>query len=394
MKILYFLTNYPFYSETFVSEEINQLGIEGHEVVVCNFTWYKKEQEAQQERIINNSKNPLKLFKSIGQNWFKSQSLFFNRKSLKYIGLCIKERPDYFWKYVYMLFSLDYMYAQVSQENFEIAISHFLFKSTLAGTLLCGKLEKPYHIRLHTKRSLYPEVILREVLNGASAITAESQDVGEHYQQFLSNPYEIKVIRQSINLKKLALLKPETMTKEHVEIMAIGRLVEKKGFEVLIEAIANCSAEVIDSIQLKIYGDGPLKEHLTSLIEDKNLNTTIKLMGKLDHGPLMKVLANAQMLIVPSIELQNDIDGVPTVIAEAMAVKTPVVATPIAGIKEMVADGITGFVVPENDSQSLANTISRLVLNPSEKTKVVDEAFNKVSKEYKLTLAEEIGSTY
>ena len=394
MKILYFLTNYPYYSETFVAEEVKQLIAAKHDVVICNFTWYKKEQDNLDERVLNNTKNPFRLFASIFKNLVNGESLLFNGKSLKFIFSCVKKRPDFLVKYVYMLFSLDYMYSQIKNENFDIAISHFLFKSTLAGRLLCEKLNKPYHIRLHTKRSLYPEHILKDVLNSSQAITAESKDVGDFYQQYLNQQYEIKVIRQSINLDKLSLIKGGALTESKVNIIAIGRLVEKKGFEVLINAVAKCKEQIKNKIQLKIYGDGPLMDQLSNLIAENNLKSSIELMGMLEHTPLMKMLAQADLLVVPSIELENDIDGVPTVIAEAMAVKTPVLATPIAGINEMVVDRETGFVVSENNVNELSDTLTFLIDNESERSKVIDEAFSKVSKEYRLTLAEEIDNNY
>jgi colanic acid/amylovoran biosynthesis glycosyltransferase len=206
----------------------------------------------------------------------------------------------------------------------------------------------------------------------------------------LNKTYEIKVIRQSINLDKLSLIRSGYQTISKVNIVAIGRLVEKKGFQVLINAIARCSVEIQSKIMLKIYGDGPLMNHLLNQISKNNLKSSIELMGMFEHTPLMKALAEADILVVPSIELVNDIDGVPTVIAEAMAVKTPVIATPIAGINEMIVDQKTGFIVSENNADELSNKLEFLVENESERNKVVNEAFSKVSKEYRLTLAEEI----
>ncbi|PCJ67886.1 MAG: hypothetical protein COA58_01735 [Bacteroidetes bacterium] len=391
MKIVYFLTNYPYYSETFVAEEIQQLHTAGHEVVVCNFTWYKREQDGLSEKVLNNTKNPVLLLLATLSNLVRRKSLFFSIKTWRYLFACVSKRPDFFLKYVYMLFSLDFMQNQVEKEKINLAISHFLFKSTLAGKFICDSLETKYHIRLHTKRSLYPDFVLRDILNSSSAITAESRDVGDFYEEFLNKPNSIKVIRQSINLERLAEIRDEANSLKKVNLIAIGRLVKKKGFGLLIKAIAKCEGNVQKSINLSIYGDGPLEEELRNIICNNGLQSVVTLKGMYEHTQLMKALAESDLLIVPSVELKNDIDGVPTVIAEAMAVKTPVLATPIAGIEEMVIHQKTGFISPANNVEGLAEVLSGLVVDGNLRNRVVEQAFEKVSLEYRLTLAEEIG---
>jgi colanic acid/amylovoran biosynthesis glycosyltransferase len=106
----------------------------------------------------------------------------------------------------------------------------------------------------------------------------------------------------------------------------------------------------------------------------------------------MRKLAEADLLIVPSVELKNDIDGVPTVIAEAMAVRTPVLATPIAGIGEMVEDNVTGFLVEPNNVALLKAKIELLVTDQKTRTSVIPKAVSKVSEEYRMTLAQELSN--
>lgn len=392
MRILYFVTNFPYYSETFVAEEIKQFCNAGHEVVVCNFTWYKPEQEDFTQRIINNTKSPVAMARATLTNLRAGKSLFFSRKTWSFIFSSIFHRPSFTAKYLFMLFSLDYMLLQVRDVPFDIAISHFLFKSTLAAHLICANVEKPYHIRLHTKRGLYTKKVLKKVLNGASGITAESKDVGSFYESYLSSAYDIKVIRQSIDLERLKELDVEPAHQPKVKLIAIGRLVPKKGFDVLIKALAKFNTASRAAVSLDIYGSGPLLVSLRKQIEDEGLQDTVAIHGMLAHRPLMSKLAAADLLVVPSVELKKDIDGVPTVIAEAMAVRTPVLATPIAGIGEMVEDGVTGFLIAPKDSQSLKDKLASLVTNRELRTSVIPAAVNKVSEEYRMTLVQELGN--
>ena len=393
MRILYFVTNFPYYSETFVAEEIKQFCDAGHKVVVCNFTWYKKEQDSFSQKILNNSKNPIVLLSAILRNLGAGESLFFKQKTWIYICQCIVKRPIFLFKYLFMMLSLDYMMKQVKEVTFDLAVSHFLFKSTLAAHLICDGINKPYHIRLHTKISLYTDRVLRGVLKSASNITAVSRDVGDYYENFLGMENSIKVIRQSIDLEKLKELEVPAGEKTKVKLIAIGRLVLKKGFEVLLDAIAMCDLSILAKTSLDIYGSGPLGQVLEKKIEELQLGNVITLYGMLEHVPLMRKLAEADLLIVPSVALKNDIDGVPTVIAEAMAVRTPVLATTIAGIGEMVEDNVTGFLVDPNNVELLKAKIELLVSDQKTRIRVIPQAISKVSEEYRITLAQELSNT-
>jgi hypothetical protein len=90
-----------------VAEEIKQFCDAGHEVVVCNFTWDKQEQDAFSQKILNNSKNPGALLGAILSNLGAGKSLFFKQKTWRYIFSCIAKRPAFLIKYLFMLANFD-----------------------------------------------------------------------------------------------------------------------------------------------------------------------------------------------------------------------------------------------------------------------------------------------
>ncbi len=151
--------------------------------------------------------------------------------------------------------------------------------------------------------------------------------------------------------------------------------------------------KVQKNISLHIYGDGPLRAILKKQIDTLQLSSIVTLDGVSAHSTLMKKLADADLLVVPSIELENDIDGVPTVIAEAMAVKTPVLATSIAGIGEMIIDKETGFLVVSDNVEKLTQYIELLVKSAPMRNEVIPTAYAKVAEEYALNLAIELSET-
>ena len=386
MKLLYFCTNYPSYSETFVAEEISQLQAAGHQVTVCNFTWYTQAQDGRSETIINNSPNVIHLTAAILQAAAKRQSLLGQWETWKMILSCMWQRPSFLGKYVYLLYSLDYMCQKAANEEADLIVSHFLFKTTLASYLIGRFLNTKVHIRLHTKRSLYPDMVLQKVLNAAHTVTAESRDVAEYYEPWLAHDTPVKVIRQSVDFTKLQSIHMPNADPAHFNLIAIGRLVEKKGFHVLIKAIGKLRMTRCHNVTCTIYGDGPMREKLAQLIRDYDVSNCVQLAGRMKHGEVMKKLDQAHLLIVPSIELKEDIDGIPTVIAESMLLHTPVLTTPVGGISELITHGSTGFMVAPDNAEQLAIAITRLH-DAAIRNSVVVQAYTKAVQEYQINLA-------
>jgi colanic acid/amylovoran biosynthesis glycosyltransferase len=143
-------------------------------------------------------------------------------------------------------------------------------------------------------------------------------------------------------------------------IIAIGRLIKKKGFMDLIRACA-LLVERGRSFRCEIFGEGPLEEQLGGQIEELGLQKLVKLPGAKPQHELRAHLANASVFVLPSVrEADGGMDNLPTVIMEAMATGLPVVSTRIGGIPEMVVESETGFLVQPGDSVALANAIERV----------------------------------
>ncbi|MFB1003634.1 MAG: glycosyltransferase [Bacteroidia bacterium] len=390
MKILYFLTNYPFYSETFISAEIDQLREKGHIPVICNFTFATNDQLNSRHKIINNTKSLVALVSAIVKNIQDNQSLFLNRKFwVAVISSCYKN-PVFAFKYVFMLLSADYMLVQARKENADLVVNHFLFKSTLAGSFIAQKIGVPNHIRLHTKRYLYSDTVLIKILKEASKLSAIAVDVKRFYEEKMENLRSIDVIRQSVDVAFLSNMDQPKVEKAMFTILAIGRLTKKKGFDQLILAVSKLERSTKKKLQLKIYGEGSEKQYLSELIEKYKLHNQITLEGKKPHKELMVSLSNSSLLVVPSIELQDDIDGIPTVIIEAMLMKVAVVAYDTASISEIVIPNETGFLVPSNDVEALTQKLEQLITDESDLAVVKENAYQKVLKEYASTLANDI----
>jgi glycosyltransferase involved in cell wall biosynthesis len=137
-------------------------------------------------------------------------------------------------------------------------------------------------------------------------------------------------------------------------VLALGRLVEKKGFGTLVEAAAGLSG-----LRVAIAGAGDLRESLSRRIEERA--APVGLLGPLDRTEVADALAAADVVAVPSvIDRAGNVDGLPNVLLEAMAAGRAVVASRVAGIPDVITDGVDGLLVPPGDVGALRAALARL----------------------------------
>jgi glycosyltransferase involved in cell wall biosynthesis len=143
-------------------------------------------------------------------------------------------------------------------------------------------------------------------------------------------------------------------------ILAVGRMVETKGFHDLISACARL-AEAGVACRCLIVGEGPEAGRLKKMVADLNLEDSVTLPGRLQPEELLPLFRAADLLAMPACVRQGDMDGIPTVLIEALALEIPVVASRVSGIPELVRDGDTGLLVAPDDPGALAAALGRLL---------------------------------
>jgi len=148
-------------------------------------------------------------------------------------------------------------------------------------------------------------------------------------------------------------------------LLGVGRLVEKKGFAHLLAAADLLRARGLE-FRLAIAGDGPLRRALEQQAAD--LSLPVRFLGPLPHDQVKRAMAGAYAVVLPAIvAADGDRDVLPTVLLEAQALAKPVVATRLTGIPEIVDDGATGLLVPEDSAElpaALAGALQQLLRDP------------------------------
>ena len=172
------------------------------------------------------------------------------------------------------------------------------------------------------------------------------------------------VHHMGVDCRALAFHSVEPPTRGPVRILTVGRLVEKKGVEYGIRAVAKVISRRPD-IEYSIIGDGPLRSRCDSLIQELAAADRIHLLGRKDPQETHRELRNSHLFLCPSVTgSDGDQEGIPVSLMEAMAVGLPVVSTRHSGIPELVQDGRSGFLVAERDVGALADRLLHLLEHP------------------------------
>jgi glycosyltransferase involved in cell wall biosynthesis len=146
-----------------------------------------------------------------------------------------------------------------------------------------------------------------------------------------------------------------------IRMIAVGRLVEKKGYSYLIRACALLLQRGC-RYTLAIYGSGPQREELAALIDSLGLGDVVQLQGARTQEELITIYHEADLFVLAPRVLENgDRDGIPNVLMEAMSVGLPVVATNVSGIPELIEHDCSGLLVPPCDEVALADALERLL---------------------------------
>lgn len=210
---------------------------------------------------------------------------------------------------------------------------------------------------------LSPQNLLHEKIGYSNGVvTCTSYNV-TYLRSLCSKENRRKIVRNyhGLDFYKFKDLKKKRVIENSIlKIIAVGRLVEQKGFEYLIRALKNPILKDT-RLCLNIIGDGPLREELQLLCESLPENVEITLLGKLAHKETLNLMSYSDVLVAPSvIASDGDRDGIPNVILEAMACCLPVIATDVSGIPEVVRNGETGYLIAQADASEIASALLNL----------------------------------
>ena len=173
---------------------------------------------------------------------------------------------------------------------------------------------------------------------------------------------------------------------ETKRILFVGRLMEVKGVDILINAFSQLvKHHPFEDWILDIVGDGPERDNLTKLSRDKEIGHLVNFHGSKQRNEIKDFYNNAELFILPSKTTSlGEKEGLGLVVLEAMMAGVPVIGTDCGGIKETIVDGKTGIIIPENDVDALHNAMAGLLGDPEQRIELVHNAHSTIDELYSM----------
>jgi glycosyltransferase involved in cell wall biosynthesis len=246
---------------------------------------------------------------------------------------------------------------QLEQVGASALYIHFAHKPATVGRFAALMLGLPYGISAHAVDVWTPPAKeLRSKVRDASVVLCCYDEARAYLARLGRGKTPVELAYHGVGVPP----DPHGPAAEPV-VLAVGRLVPKKGYPTLIEAAALLRDRGVD-VTFRIAGDGPEWPSLQRLVNERGLNETVRFLGPLTDTEVEQAYASAAVFALPCVEMPDgNRDGIPNTVLEAMARALPVVSTTLASVEEAVDDGVQGLLVAQRDPKALADVLERLL---------------------------------
>jgi len=234
--------------------------------------------------------------------------------------------------------------------------AHFASLATTVARLAGSIASLPYSFTAHAKDIFHRDVedadLERKLAGAHHALTISEYNLRHLRVRFPRATSRLHLVRNGLELERFPYL-PRPAVRGVPRVLGVGRLVEKKGFAHLIDAIAALRDQGVP-MTAEIVGDGPLREELAARIASLDLEDRVSLLGPRTQEEVRALLQEADLFAAPFVIAEDgNADGLPTVLLEAMATGIPCIAADVTAVGEVIRTGETGRLIPCGDTGAL-----------------------------------------
>ena len=249
---------------------------------------------------------------------------------------------------------------QISPKSYQLIHSQWIQSGGTIGFYASWLLDIPFSFTGHAVDLFRDRCALKDKVKHADFIIAISKFHKDFYITEGASAEKIHIVYCGIDLDEYAYNFSES--KAPIRVLSFGRLVEKKGYSILIEACGLLRDLGVD-FHCEIAGSGPEYEALKRLTASLNLDKRITITGKaLNQEEIEEWMQKGDIFAQPCCwSADNDVDGIPRSLMEAMAVGLPSISTSVAGIPDLIEHMKTGLLIAEQDADALAKAIKLLI---------------------------------
>jgi glycosyltransferase involved in cell wall biosynthesis len=388
LKIAYLAPEIPALSATFVYNEI--LSLEKKGVLIVPISVHVPASPAVEETLHSLRARTIYLYRQSAWTFLKSNLKWLLKSPLRYLHTCRLTMSDAFKVGLaghvgrglfYRFFVASRVADILVGENCWHLHTHFahiptdiaMYASSLSGV--------PFSFTAHANDLFERGWLLKEKVTRAKVAMTISEYNRRFFTQQGADESKIKIVRCGVESDGDRTDK-EKGRNASPTIGSLGRLVEKKGMDTLIFALADIHGAGVD-FRLEIAGDGPQREALERLASEQGIGSKVVFRGPIPHDEVFAWLGSLDLFVLACRrDRQGDQDGIPVVLMEAMAAGIPVISTHISGIPELIEDGISGMLAEPNDPKGLSEKIKDVVTNPAMASSLAGAARRRIREEF------------
>ncbi len=249
--------------------------------------------------------------------------------------------------------------------------SHFLHTPSSVARYASEMRGVPWSASAHAKDIwTSPDWEIREKLQSAEWAVTCTASGARHLQSLAPRPDKVELVYHGLDLSRfpkpadIALGRNGSRSGEPVRLLTVGRAVEKKGLDTLVDALALLPTDL--HWHWTHIGGGELWEELKAQVERLKLGERVTLLGTRAQTEIIAAYRTSDLFVLPCrIAEDGDRDGLPNVLVEAQSQGLACISTPVSAIPELIEDGVNGILVEPNDAELLARTITRAARDPA-----------------------------
>jgi glycosyltransferase involved in cell wall biosynthesis len=299
------------------------------------------------------------------------------------------------WAYLqaplYFAFAERALSRLVRRQGIELVHAHWILPNGFVAARVSRATGVPFAVTLHGSDVFMAErnplfgAMARRALSGAAHVTSCSAELRERLLRLGGEEHAAKV---HLVPNGTWPTPPWEASGRHPAVpagsravVAVGRLVDKKGFGYLLEAAPRILDRVPEA-RIVLGGGGPLEASLRERARRLGIADRVVFAGALSHPEALRLLGSAEVVVMPSVrDDRGNVDGLPVVVLEAMAAARPVVASAVSGMPLAIEDGVTGRLVPERDPGAIAEAVVDLLTDPDRARRLGAAARRRVEEE-------------